>query len=689
MAKTSDSQNIRNIGIMAHIDAGKTTTTERILFYTGKIHKVGEVHEASATMDWMEQEKQRGITITSAATTCLWNKHTINIIDTPGHIDFTAEVQRSLRVLDGAVAVFCAVGAVQPQSETVWRQADIYQVPRIAFVNKMDRVGADFENVIEQMKNKLKAKPLKLQIPIGSEDDFSGIIDLLENKAYRFDGIEYTEVEVPSNMSELVELERSQLIEQIVSYDETLLEKYFAEEEINIGDLKSIVRKLTIAGEIQPVLCGSAFKNKGVQKLLDAIVDYFPKPSEVNNGNYPIFNEEGVVAKELQLSNEEEFCAITFKIMSDPFVGRLTYIRVYSGMLKTGEMVYNPGTGKKERVGRILRMHANQREDVQEIQAGDIVAIVGVKLAKTGDTLTKNQKQYFLEKMTFPETVIDIAVEPKTSADTDKLIDALNKIVDEDPTFKIKINEDTGQTLISGMGELHLEIVVDRLKKEFKVDCNVGKPQVTYKETILDGIKNYKYELDKPVAGKVQEIKIEFDILENERGSGVVFNHMIPPKMYPPEFIKNSENGFKDALISGYLAGYELTDIKINLKKLECITEETTEHGIKLCSLLAIREILNKLKIELLEPVFRVEIVSPEEYTGSIVSDINSRRGRVLNMEPSNNGQIINCLAPLNELFGYSTALRSVSQGRASYSMLFSSYEVAPKSIKDKLTGII
>ena len=485
MAKTSDSQNIRNIGIMAHIDAGKTTTTERILYYTGKIHKVGEVHEASATMDWMEQEKQRGITITSAATTCLWNKHTINIIDTPGHIDFTAEVQRSLRVLDGSVAVFCAVGAVQPQSETVWRQADIYQVPRIAFVNKMDRVGADFDNVIEQMRSKLNAKPLKLQLPIGSEDDFIGIVDLLENKAYLFEQAEYKEAAIPENMSEEVALERSQLIEQIVSHDEELMEKYFEEEEISTADLKGIIRKLTITGEVQPVLCGSAFKNKGVQKLLDAVVDYFPNPSEVNNGQYPIYNEDGIVTKELQLSNEEEFCAITFKIMSDPFVGRLTYIRVYSGTLKTGEMIYNPISGKKERVGRILRMHANQREDVQEIKAGDIVAIVGFKLAKTGDTLTKNQKQYYLEKMTFPATVIDIAVEPKTSGDTDKLIDALNKIVDEDPTFKIKINEDTGQTLISGMGELHLEIVVDRLKKEFKVDCNVGKPQVTYKETIF------------------------------------------------------------------------------------------------------------------------------------------------------------------------------------------------------------
>lgn len=687
MSDESSESNLRNIGIMAHIDAGKTTTTERILYYTGKIHKIGEVHEASATMDWMEQEKKRGITITSAATTCFWKKHRINIIDTPGHIDFTVEVQRSLRVLDGAIAVFCAVGAVQPQSETVWRQANKYNVPRIAFVNKMDRIGANFDNVVDEIKSKLSGNPVPLQIPIGSEDDFEGLIDLVNAKAYKYSNEEFEEIEVSEDLKDAYKNGYDKLLDDVANVDEILTDKYLNDEAITETDLKSAIRRATINGDIQPVLCGSAFKNKGVQQLIDAVIDYLPSPHDVHDGSVQVMNENGDVIQTLKRSKSEEFTALVFKIMSDPYVGRLAYMRVYSGHIKKGDMAYNPISKKKERLGRLLLMHANQREDLDEIKAGDIVAAVGLKLAKTGDSLTKTGKNYFMEKMIFPETVIDVAVEPKTSVDMKKLSEALERIADEDPTFNIKMNEDTGQTLISGMGELHLEIIVDRLKKEFNVECNVGKPQVSYKETILNSKDRISYTYDKPIAGRVQPVKIVFDIKANDRGSGFVFTNHIANGLVPPEFIRNAESGFKDAMTSGFLAGYQMTDISVDLQKIEILEEDTIETAAKLAALFGFRDVIKELNLELLEPMFKVEIITPDEFMGSVVSDLNTRRGQVLNMQQSGNGQVVNAIAPLSELFGYSTALRSSSQGRASYNMQFEKYEIAPQQVKEKIIG--
>ena len=687
MPRKTSLEDIRNIGIMAHIDAGKTTTTERILYYTGKIHRMGEVHEGSASMDWMEQEKERGITITSAATTCFWNNHQINIIDTPGHIDFTVEVQRALRVLDGAVAVFCAVGGVQPQSETVWRQANLYNVPRMAFVNKMDRVGADFLGVLDQMKTKLAANPIALQIPIGAEDEFSGIVDLVELKAYAYENEEYTEIEIPSSIQDLVNTHREILLDTIAESDETLMEKYLEGEDISVEELQKGIRTLTLSGDIHPVLCGSAFKNKGVQHLLHAVNAYMPNPLDRNGGKVETLDKEGEASTQLSISDKEDFSALVFKVMSDPYVGRLTYIRVYSGSIKSGVTAFNTKERKKERLGRLLEMNANAREDRDEIYTGDIVAVVGLKFAKTGDTLCNTGKEYYLENMEFPDTVIDIAVEPKTSVDSKKLDEALARLADEDPTFKVKINQDTGQKLISGMGELHLEIIVDRLKREFNIACNVGKPQVAYKETISSSATNISYTYDKPSAGEEQYARILFDIEPNTRGNGFEFINKVVSDEHA-EFIKECETGFRESMVAGMLAGYEMTDVKITLNSIDVDDETSTPLSFKLAAMFGFKDALRTMELELLEPLFDVEVITPDEFMGGVVGDLNARRGRVNSMEPGANGQIVNGLAPLSELFGYSTDLRSVSQGRAVYTMQFNSYDIAPTSVKNKILGI-
>jgi elongation factor G len=678
---------IRNIGIMAHIDAGKTTTTERILYYTGKIHRMGEVHEGSANMDWMDQERERGITITSAATTCVWQNHQINIIDTPGHIDFTVEVQRSLRVLDGAIAVLSAVEGVQPQTETVWRQANNYEVPRLAFVNKMDRVGANFENVIEQLRTKLKANPVAMQLPIGSEDDFSGLVDLLSNKAYEFSGETFQEIPIPADLVERASEKRAELIELISGHDDALMEKYLEEAEIGEDELKAVLRTVVLQGELLPVYCGSAFKNKGVQQLLDAIVAFLPSPLDRNSGKFNVLNEEGEIVKTLSVSDTEDFCALVFKIAVDPYVGRLAFMRVYSGSVKTGVMVNNPNGHKKERLGRLLQMNANQREDLDDVHCGDIVAAVGLKFAKTGDTITNVGHNYFFEKLQFPETVIDIAIEPKTSVDTKKLHEALEKLADEDPTFKVKTNSDTGQLLISGMGELHLEIIVDRIKREFKVACNVGKPQVTYRETITEPVTKYTYVYDREAMGKPQYASVTFNIEPNERGKGFEFSTTLTEAQCPQEFINSAKAGFEDALSAGQLAGYEVTDIKVNLTKVIVSEEISTDIAFKLAALIGLQEALRTNKIELLEPIFKVEIVTPEDHMGAVVSDVNSRRGRVLNISSSALGQVVDAEIPLSMMFGYSTSLRSATQGRASYSMEFASYDIVPANIVNKILG--
>ena len=690
MSRKIPIEKVRNIGIMAHIDAGKTTTTERILYYTGKIHRIGEVHDGAASMDWMAQEKERGITITSAATTCFWKSHQINIIDTPGHIDFTVEVQRSLRVLDGAVAVFCAVAGVQPQTETVWRQANLYNVPRIAFVNKMDRTGANFLGAVSQMKEKLGANPLILQLPIGAEDDFAGLVDLVEMKAYSYANEEYSEIDIPSDLLDLVNEYRESLLDVLAESDDELMEKYLEGEELTLDELHGAIRNLTLAGDIEPVLCGSAFKNKGVQHLLNAVNAYLPSPTEVNSGKVQTLDEDAEPAKLLNVSDKEDFCALVFKVMSDPFVGRLTYIRVYSGSVKTGISLLNTKANKKERLGRLLEMNANAREDRDEIYTGDIVAVVGLKFAKTGDTLCATGKDYHLESMVFPDTVIDIAVEPKTSVDSKKLDEALERLSDEDPTFKVKINKDTGQKLISGMGELHLEIIVDRLKREFKVACNVGKPQVAYKETISSSKINVSYSYDRPNAGEEQFARINFNIEPADRGEGFVFESKVASKKKDDhsEFIKECENGFQESLVAGMLAGYEMTDVKITLNSIEVDDDISSPLSFKLASVFGFKESLREMELELLEPIFDVEIITPDDFMGSVVGDLNSRRGQINSMEPSANGQIVHGQAPLSEMFGYSTDLRSVSQGRAVYTMQFKNYDIAPPQVKKRLMGL-
>ena len=671
---------------MAHIDAGKTTTTERILYYTGRLHRMGEVHDGAATMDWMEQEKERGITITSAATTTTWNNHNINIIDTPGHVDFTVEVERSLRVLDGAVALFCAVGGVEPQSETVWRQADKYGVPRIAFVNKMDRIGADFYNVIEMIRMRLGAFPIPLQIPMGEGDLFTGLIDLIKMKSVIYNesslGSLFEEGEIPKGLIEKAQKYRTDIFEAVAEYDEELLEKYLEGKEISEAELISAIRKATIDVKIVPVLCGSAFKNKGVQRLLDAIISYLPSPQDLKpvEGKHPRTNE--MIFR--NNSVDDPFSALAFKVMTDPYVGKLTFFRVYSGSAKAGSYIFNTNTEKKERLGRILKMHANSREDVEVVQAGDIAAAVGLKKTRTGDTLSDENKHIILESMHFPEPVISVAIEPKTKADQDKLAGALGKLSEEDPTFKVYTDEETGQTIIRGMGELHLEIIVDRMLREFKVGANIGRPQVAYKETITRTIEaEGKFIRQSGGRGQYGHVKIE--IGPNETGKGFEFEDAIVGGVIPREYIPSVRMGIEGAMNSGVLAGYPVHDVKVKLFDGSYHDVDSSEMAFKIAGSIALQEGCKKAGAVLLEPIMKLEIIVPEEYLGDVVGNLNSRRGKISGIMPRKDAQVVAAMVPLGEMFGYATDLRSLSQGRAIYSMQFSHYEPVPKNIADEI----
>ncbi len=671
---------------MAHIDAGKTTTTERILFYTGKLHRMGEVHEGSATMDWMEQEKERGITITSAATTCFWKEHRINIIDTPGHVDFTAEVERSLRVLDGAVALFCAVGGVEPQSETVWRQADKYRVPRIAFVNKMDRVGADFYNVLEMMKVRLGAHPVALQIPMGEGDMFTGLIDLPRMKAVIFDesslGLQILEEEIPRDLVSKAEEYRTKVIEAAAEFDDHLMEKYLEGQEISTEEIKAAIRKGAIENRIVPVLLGSAFKNKGVQRLLDGVIDYLPSPVDIP----PVQGEDPRSGKtaDRAVSDEAPFTALAFKVMTDPYVGKLTYFRVYSGAMKAGSYVYNATTDTKERLGRLLQMHANSREDIDEVFTGDIVAAVGLKNTRTGHTLADPHKPIILESMRFPEPVISVAIEPKTKADAEKLFTSLGKLSDEDPTFKVSSEEETGQTLISGMGELHLEIIVDRLLREFRVDARVGKPQVAYKETITREVQS-EGKFIRQSGGRGQYGHVVLEVLPNEKGKGFEFEDKIIGGVIPREYISPVKAGIEEALRNGVLAGYPVVDIKVRLVDGSYHEVDSSEMAFKIAGSIGVKEAMGKAGPVLLEPIMDVEVVVPEEYLGDVIGDLNSRRGKVSGILPRKDAQVVEAFVPLAAMFGYATSLRSVTQGRAVYTMQFDHYQQLPQNIANEI----
>jgi elongation factor G len=676
-------KNTRNIGISAHIDAGKTTTSERILFYTGINHRIGEVHDGVATMDWMEQERERGITITSAATTCEWKGTRINLIDTPGHVDFTVEVERSLRVLDGAVMVYCAVGAVQPQSETVWRQANKYKVPRLAFVNKMDRTGADFYNVIEKMRTKLNANPIPLQIPIGSESNFRGVVDLIQMKGIIWHednfGMTYDEIEIPAELAEKAKEYRKIMIEAIADQDDTLMEKYLMEEEISVEEIENALRKATLALTVTPILCGSAFKNKGVQAMLDAVVKYLPSPLDVDaiQGSDPDNEEVKMLRK---TSHKEPFAALAFKIATDPFVGKLTFIRVYSGQLESGSYVFNVNTGKKERVGRLLKMHANTKEDISIVRAGDIAAAVGIKEVRTGDTLSDPDNKIMLERMVFPEPVIKLSIEPKTKADNDKLGIGLSKLAEEDPTFKVNNDEETGQTIIAGMGELHLEIIVDRLKREFKVEANVGAPQVSYREAITKAF-THREVYKKQTGGKGKFADIQFEILPMEGHTGFEFLNEVKGGNIPKEFIGPVEKGFKSALLNGIQAGYQAEGIRFRLFDGSYHDVDSDALSFELCARQGFREAAKKAGPIILEPVMKVEVITPEEYMGDIIGDLNSRRGMIEQMDSNPDGSVVRAQVPLAQMFGYSTDLRSMSQGRAVYSMEFSKYVPVPDSV--------
>lgn len=679
-------ENTRNIGIMAHIDAGKTTTTERILFYTGKVHRMGEVHEGAATMDWMEQEKERGITITSAATTCFWKGHRINIIDTPGHVDFTAEVERSLRVLDGAVALFCGVGGVEPQSETVWRQADKYGVPRIAFVNKMDRVGADFYNVIDMMRDRLKANAIPIQLPIGQGDMFVGTIDLIKMKAqiYQGDsmGTTWEETDIPKSLQEKAKEYRIKLLEAVSEIDETLLVKYLDGKEISEQEILSVLRKATLKVKIIPVLCGSSFKNKGVQRLLDYIIEFLPCPSDIGEvWGHHVHSDDHITR---DITDDEKFSALAFKIMTDPFVGRLTYFRVYSGKLSAGSYTYNPVSRRKERVGRLLQMHANHREDIQEVYAGDIAAAIGLKHTKTGDTLCDESDPIVLERMSFPEPVISIAIEPKTKADQDRLSESLTKLAEEDPTLKISSNEETGQTILSGMGELHLEILVDRLKREFKVEANIGKPQVAYKETITGKITQIG-KFIRQSGGRGQYGHVVIEIEPNEKGKGYIFENAIVGGVIPKEFINPVSEGIEEAMKNGVLAGYPVEDVKVRLIDGSYHEVDSSEMAFKIAGSIAFKEGAAKAGPILLEPIMKVEVTTPEEYMGDIMGDLSARRGKIEGMTQRADAQVIRAMVPLSEMFGYATSMRSMTQGRAIYNMEFAYYAEVPKLISDKI----
>lgn len=675
----------RNIGIMAHIDAGKTTTTERILFYTGRVHRMGEVHEGTATMDWMVQEQERGITITSAATTCFWRGHRINIIDTPGHVDFTVEVERSLRVLDGSVAIFCAVGGVEPQSETVWRQADKYGVPRIAYVNKMDRVGADFFQVVRQIADRLGATPVPVQLPIGAEDNFQGVVDLVRLKALHWVdelGTVIEERPIPDEMADLVSEYREKLLEAVAESDEELMLKYLEGEELTEEEIKAGIRKATIALKMVPVLCGSSFKNKGVQTLLDAVVDYLPSPTDIPaiRGIDPETGEED----RRRSSDNEPFAALAFKIMADPYVGKLTFIRVYSGTLCSGSYVYNSTKGTRERIGRILRMHANHREEVGEAFAGDIVAAVGLKVTTTGDTLCDEQYPIVLESMQFPEPVISVAIEPKTKADQEKLSLALQKLAEEDPTFRMHTDPETGQTIISGMGELHLEIIVDRLLREFKVGANVGKPQVAYKETIRKPVRaEGKYIRQTGGRGQYGHVVLELEPLEP--GKGYEFVNKIVGGVVPKEYIPAVDAGIREAMETGVLAGYPLVDVRAVLVDGSYHEVDSSEMAFKIAASQALKDGVRRAHPVLLEPIMKVEVTVPEEYMGDVIGDLNARRGRIEGIEARASSQVIRGYVPLAEMFGYATDLRSRTQGRGTYVMQFSHYSEVPQNLADEI----
>ncbi|NLJ99908.1 MAG: elongation factor G [Clostridia bacterium] len=676
---------VRNIGIMAHIDAGKTTTTERILFYTGRVHRMGEVHDGAATMDWMEQEQERGITITSAATTCHWEGHRINIIDTPGHVDLTIEVERSLRVLDGAIAIFCAVGGVEPQSETVWRQADKYDVPRLAYVNKMDRVGADYFRAVEMMRENLGANPVSITIPIGAEENYRGIVDLVEEKAFVYDDTgAMEEIEIPDDMRDVVESSRDKLVENIAENDVEIMEKYLNNEKISIDDLKQGIRRTTLSVKVVPVLCGSSFRNKGVQSLLNAIVDYLPSPKEVPpvSGIQPSTGEE--VTRES--SDDEPFAALAFKIMSDPYVGTLTFFRVYSGVLKAGSYIYNPAKEKKERIGRILKLHANHREETAEVRAGDIAAAVSLKHTATGDTLCDEDKPILLESIKFPKTVIDIAIEPKTRDDQEKMSAALKRLSDEDPTFKSHINPETGQTIISGMGELHLEVIVDRLLREWQVQANIGKPQVAYKETIRKKARGVgRFVRQTGGRGQYGHVVIEMEPLHEDEEGDYLFENRTVGGVIPKEYIPSVDEGVKGSLENGLLAGYPVVNIKVGLIDGSHHDVDSSEIAFKIAGSYAFRDAFSKADPVLLEPVMRVEVVVPEDYMGDVIADLNSRRGNIENIDPQSGAQVIKALVPLSEMFGYATVMRSLTQGRGTYVMQLSHFDEVPKGISREI----
>ena len=686
MEKQISLDKVRNIGIMAHIDAGKTTMTERILYYTGRLHRLGEVHDGAATMDWMDQEKERGITITSAATTCFWNENRINIIDTPGHVDFTMEVERSLRVLDGAIALFCAVGGVEPQSETVWRQADRYNVPRIAYVNKMDRTGADFYNVLDMIKERFGANPVPLVLPIGSGQIFTGLVDLIENKAILYtsdDGSTFDYADIPDNLRDKAKEFRSFLIEEAATHDEVLMNKFIEGGEITALELKKAIREATLDGSIVPTLCGSAFKNKGVQRCLDSVIDYLPSPLDVGDveGFNPSKQEEKITRKP---DNSEEFSAIAFKIMTDPYVGKLTFLRVYSGQISTGDFIYNSSSDKKERVGRLMLMHSNKREERKSIYCGEIAAMVGLKYTKTGHTLCSDKNPITFESMDFPDPVISVSVEAQTKKDQENLSVALAKLAEEDPTFKVHTDQETMQTIISGMGELHLEIIVDRLKREFNVVANVGAPQVAYRECITIATEQ-ETKLVKQSGGRGQYAHVVMNVEPNELGKGYEFINKIVGGAIPKEYIPAVDKGIQDSILNGPLAGYPVNDIKITLFHGSFHDVDSNEMAFRIAGSMAIKEAMKKCQPKLLEPIMDLEVVMPDEYLGSVMGDVTSRRGVVKKYEPRDKTQVLNATVPLSQMFGYATDLRSLTQGRAVFTMSFADYQQAPRSIQDKI----
>ncbi len=688
MARQFPLEKTRNIGIISHIDAGKTTTTERILYYTGRVHKMGETHDGAAVMDFMDQEQERGITITSAATTCQWSDHRINIIDTPGHVDFTVEVERSLRVLDGAIALFCSVGGVEPQSETVWRQADKYHVPRIAFINKMDRMGADFYRVVQMMRDRLGANAIPIQLPVGTEDEFKGVIDLIEMDAiiYHDDmGVNFERCEIPEEYREEAEEKREQLIEALAEEDDELMMQYLEEEEISSEKVYDVLRSAVLDVNIVPVMCGSAFKNKGIQMLLDAVVEFLPSPSDVPavEGFHPDTEDD-----ELRKADDDEpFSALAFKIMSDPYVGKLAFFRVYSGVLEAGSYIYNSTAEERERISRILQMHANHREERDAVYAGDLAAAVGLKHTTTGDTLCDEDSPIILEAMEFPEPVISVAIEPKTQAEQDKLSEALQKLAEEDPTFRVKTDEETGQTLIMGMGELHLEVIVNRLLSDFNVDANVGQPRVSYRETITESISDVEGEFIRQSGGRGQYGHVVLDVEPNEKGEGFEFENDIFGGAIPKEYIPSVEDGIKEAMENGITAGYPVVDVKVTLKDGSYHEVDSSEMAFKIAGSKGFRKAAENANPVILEPMMEVEVVTPEEYMGEVIGDINGRRGEVKGMDQRKSAQVIKALVPLAEMFGYATDLRSKTQGRATHTMQFSHYAQAPQSIAEEIKG--